>query len=273
MQFSIRKHQAPTIAIITDFGNKDWYVASMKGQILRNFPEARMVDITHHIAPGNVWSASYVLASCIADFPAETIFLVVVDPGVGTARKCIMGRIIDYTVLCPNNGVVSHCLHRYPNQYGPFYEIIPEKMVGNPISSTFHGRDIFAPIAGKIAAGTLQLDGLGPILHEWVRLPIQKAEFRRGVIHGSVQYIDHFGNAITNICDSELQLFQMKSSAFVKVKNLSISMRSTFGEVEVGQPLTYIGSSGFLEIGVNQRSAAKLLDLRMGEPVELHLEG
>ncbi len=269
----MRKTLSPIIALITDFGAKDWYVGSIKGQILRQFPEANLVDITHQIPPGSIWHASYVLSSCMKDFPSDTLFMVVVDPGVGTHRECILGRIGDYTVLCPNNGILSHSLHYNPNQNGPFYEILPENALSAPmISSTFHGRDIFAPIAGRIASGSLKPEGLGPIVHNLVRLQIPKTEFKRGVIYGSVQYFDHFGNAITDISQSELELFSIKPTAYVEIKDTTIAMKSTFAEVEVGQPLTYIGSNGFLEIAINRRNAAKQLNLKIGDAISLHLE-
>ena len=272
MNLSLRKSTFPTIALITDFGQRDWYVGSIKGQILKHHAEARIVDISHQIPPGDIWAASYVLASCLRDFPDGTLFMVVVDPGVGTARKCILGRIGQATVLCPNNGILSHCLHEYANQQGPFFEIVPDMDPKSPISATFHGRDVFAPVAGKIAAGTLHPDGLGPIVHDLVVLPISKAELKPGSIHGTVQYVDHFGNAITNICQSELRLLRFKPGACVQVHQTLIPLRSTFGEVEEGQPLTYIGSNGFLEVAVNRGSAARQLKLKAGQQVTLHLD-
>ena len=268
----MRKTVFPPIALISDFGNRDWYVGSVKGQILRHHPEATIIDISHQILPGSVWHASYVLASCIKDFPPETLFVVVVDPGVGTKRECILGRIGDYTVLCPNNGILSHALHYFPNQNGPFYQILPEQHSGKTISSTFHGRDIFAPVSGKIAAGTLRTQDLGPIIHNLVKLKIQKPEFRKGTIYGSVQYIDHFGNLITDISESELSLFSVKPTACIEFNDTLIAMKTTFGDVEIGQPLTYIGSNGFLEIAVNRRNASKQLNLKIGDPVSFHLE-
>lgn len=269
---SMRKTVIPRIALITDFGTRDWFVGSVKGQIQKHHPGANIVDITHQIQPGSVWHASYVLASCLKDFPPETLFVVVVDPGVGKSRECILGRVGESSVLCPNNGIISHSLQFYPDQRGPFYEILPEHYPEDSISATFHGRDIFAPIAGRVAAGSLKQEDLGPIIHDLVRLNIHKPEFRKGTIYGSIQYIDHFGNLITDITQSELSLFSVKPSACIEFDNTFIAMKSTFGDVEVGQPLTYIGSNGFLEIAVNCRNASKQFNLKIGDPVSFHLE-
>jgi len=268
----MRKTASPNIALITDFGIKDWYPGSIKGQILRQHPDAKITDITHSIPPGNVWYASYVLAACVEDFPKETLFVVVVDPGVGTRRECMIGRIGDATIICPNNGIVSHCIHYLPDQCGPFYEILPEHTLNKTISSTFHGRDIMAPIAGRISAGNLRVEDLGTVIHQVVRLPISKPEIKRGIIFGSIQYIDHFGNAITDISQKELGLFSIKPTACLEVKNTIISLKTTFAEADIGAPLTYIGSNGFLEIAVNRRNAAKQLELKIGDPVSFHME-
>ncbi len=268
----MRKTVSPPIALITDFGNRDWYVGSIKGQIQHHFPDAEIVDITHQIPAGNVWQASYVLSACINDFRSETLFMVVVDPGVGTSRECVLGRIGKHTVLCPNNGVISHSFQYNRDQHGPFYEILTERVIDDAISSTFHGRDVFAPIAGKIAAKSLNPEDLGPIMSNLKQLSISKPEFKKGVIHGTIQYIDHFGNVITDISHRELDLFKMKSSSFVEVKETKIAMKSTFDEVGIGEPLTYIGSTGFLEIATNRRHAAKQLSLKIGDSVSLHLQ-
>jgi S-adenosylmethionine hydrolase len=127
----------PVVALITDFGTQDWYCGTIQGKILSGCPDARIVNISHFIPAGDVYTASYVLASCMADFPANTLFLCVVDPGVGTSRKAIVGRIGPYTVIAPDNGLISHAVQKYAHDKGPFYEITPEVIPSGGISSTF----------------------------------------------------------------------------------------------------------------------------------------
>lgn len=268
----MEKKTPPIIALITDFGCRDWYTGSIKGKLHTYCPDVRIVDISHSISPGDIHSASYVLASCIQDFPADTLFLCVVDPGVGTNRKAIMGRIGKYTVICPNNGLISHAFRAFPDSTGPFYEVLPSHASDDMISATFHGRDVFAPIAGKVASGSIEIKTLGDVVHDLVMLDLPKPEIKKGVISGVISYIDQFGNAITNISKTELGLFAIRSSAYVVIKGIRISLKTTFADVEAGQPLTYVGSNGFLEVGMNQRNAANELKLAIGASVRFYPE-
>jgi S-adenosyl-L-methionine hydrolase (adenosine-forming) len=257
----------PVIAIITDFGTQDWYCGSIQGRILAGCPDARIVNISHAIPPGDVYTASYVLASCMADFPANTLFLCVVDPGVGTSRKALVGRIGPYTVIAPDNGLISHAARKYANNRGPFYEITPEAIPSGGISSTFHGRDIFAPVAARVASNAMRIKELGSIIQEPCLLESARPEVKRGMIAGHIRYIDHFGNGITDISRMDLELLNVKTSAYLLVGSRKIALRSTFGDVSEGMPLTYIGSNGFLEIGVNCGHAAQNLGLALGQEV------
>ncbi len=269
----MRKAPPPLIALITDFGSKDWYTGSMVGTIYKHCPEARVETITHNIPPGDIRSASYVLASCIDDFPASTIFICVVDPGVGTDRKAMMGRIGNQTVICPNNGLISDCIHHDPQSIGKFYEVLPENSPSDFISATFHGRDIFAPVAGKVAAGKMKIEELGPLMTDILQFEIPKPEIHKGAISGSVRYIDVFGNAITNISGAELSLFSIRATAYLTIMDIRIPLRTTFGESQPGQPLTYIGSNGFLEIAVNGGNGATQLGIKTGESLKFFPDG
>lgn len=266
----MEKKTPPIIALITDFGYRDWYAGSIKGKLQTYCPGAKIVDISHSIPPGDIHSASYVLASCIKDFPPNTLFLCVVDPGVGTNRKAIMGRIGKYTVICPNNGLISNAFRLFPENTGPFYEVLPSQASDEMISATFHGRDVFAPITGKVASGSIEIKNLGNIVNDLVMLDLPKPEIKKGVISGVISYIDQFGNAITNISKTELGLFAIRSSAYVVIKGIRISLKTTFAEVEVGQPLTYVGSNGFLEVGMNQQNAAMELKLAIGTSIRFY---
>ena len=265
-------HMRPIIALITDFGTRDWYVASIKGRILYHCPDARIVDITHDVRPGDVHAASYVLASCMKDFPENTIFLCVVDPGVGTDRKALLCHVGNYTIICPNNGLITYPIKDFPEGISVFYEILPEHTDVDTISNTFHGRDVFAPVAGKIAASEMTVEDLGENVTDPVFLPLPKPEIKKGVISGTIAYIDKFGNVITNISQSELALFSIKATAYVEAKGTCISLKSTFGEVGEGEALTYIGSNGFLEIGMNRRHAAKEMKLSVGGSILFYPE-
>jgi S-adenosyl-L-methionine hydrolase (adenosine-forming) len=260
----MRKNTSPIVALITDFGTRDWYGASVKGRILNYCSEVCIVDITHDIRPGDIQAASYVLASCISDFPENTIFLCVVDPGVGTERKALLAHIGQYTVICPDNGLITHAVRKFPEDISVFYEILPEPTQDDSISNTFHGRDVFAPVAGKLAASIMDIEDLGESIQHPVFLDLPKPEIKKGVISGSVSYIDKFGNVVTNISQAELGLFSVRATAYVEVKGICIALKTSFGEVDEGQPLTYIGSNGFLEIGMNRRHAAKEMKLSVG---------
>ena len=268
----MHKTMSPIIALITDFGTRDWYGASIKGKILHYCPEARIIDITHDIRPGDIHGASYVLASCMTDFPEGTIFLCVVDPGVGTDRKALIGNIGKYTIIGPNNGLVTYAVKRHPENINVFREIVTEPSEEDSISNTFHGRDVFAPVAGKIAALLVTVESLGESIAEPVLLELPKPEIKKGVISGTITYIDKFGNVITNISQAELGLFSIKATAYVAAKGTCIPLKSTFGEVAEGDPLTYIGSNGFLEIGMNRRHAAKEMKLSVGGSILFYPE-
>lgn len=262
----------PVIAIISDFGDRDWFVGSMKGMIRKSCPGAAIEVITNRVPSGDIAAASYILASCIHDFPKGTVFLCVVDPGVGTEREAIVGRIGNYTVVCPNNGLVSDCLQNFKNEVGVFYHIISEKIIHSGVSSTFHGRDIFAPVAGKISAGEFSIDELGPPIKQLIRILVPKPEIVKGSIRGAIRYIDAFGNGITNIGADQLALFSIKPSAYIEVNGLKILLKNTFAEAEIGQPLTYIGSNGAVEIAVNQGNGAEELALKVGTKVSFYPE-
>ena len=266
------ENMCPIIALITDFGTRDWYAASIKGRIFNECPNARIVDITHDIRPGDIHAASYVLASCMQDFPENTIFLCVVDPGVGTDRKALLCHIGDYTIICPNNGLITYPIKQLPDNNSVFYEILLEHSDTDTISNTFHGRDVFAPVAGKIAASKITVEDLGESVSDPIFLPLPKPEIKKGVISGTITYIDKFGNVITNISQAELGLFSIKATAYVEAKGTCISLKTTFEEVDEGEPLTYIGSNGFLEIGMNRRHAAKEMKLSVGGSILFYPE-
>lgn len=275
----------PLIALLTDFGLSDAYVGTMKGVILALCPAARLVDLTHDVQPQNVRQAAYLLATAYAYFPADTIFLVVVDPGVGTARAPLAVEMGQGRYVAPDNGVLSYVLAEVGG--GRAYALENPAYRLAETSQTFHGRDLFAPAAAHLAAG-VPISALGPALASLVTLPAPRLEMAPARIDGEVLYSDHFGNLITSIGrlawdGPETLRFAPRFGARdgapevlcaaacqVWVGGRAIGpIRPTYGAVPPGALTALIGSAGQLEIGVNQGHAASVLGAASGDPVTL----
>jgi len=234
----------PIVTLTSDFGLADSYVAQMKAGILRHCPQAIIVDVTHQVGRHDILAGSIALERAVAAFEGA-IHLAVVDPGVGTQRRVLVARINEQIVVCPDNGLITWAWRR--RGLGTAYELTWRP---GEISHTFHGRDWLAPVAGRLAAGEA-VDFLArPISHP-VLLPVKPAE---NLAQAQVIHIDHFGNCTTNVPEELL----------VKIK-----LMRTYSDVEVGEPLRLIGSSGLLEIAVREGSAAEKLGLKVGDRVEL----
>jgi len=262
---------APIITLLTDFGIRDAYVASMKGVILSICPEACMVDITHMISPQDVRSGAFVLGTVYRDFPLETVHLAVVDPGVGTQRSALAIEAGGYCFVGPDNGLFSWILKAEPTWKAHSLE---NREYWNPsISTTFHGRDIFAPVAAHLAR-RVELDALGPpctpIIAKW-SIPVPKGD----ELQGEVIHVDHFGNGITNLTREDLEAFapQDRWQRIIKVvgtKGASrIELVQAYGDVAPGSAMALIGSSERLEIAVNQGDAAETFGIRTGSAVSV----
>jgi len=184
------------ISLTTDFGLSDWFVGTMKGVIYRINPRVTVVDLTHDLLPGDIRAGSFALAAAYRYFPKGTIHVAVVDPGVGTDRKAIAVRTADYFFVGPDNGVLSFALRK--ERIKSIHALENKTHFLKPLSQTFHGRDIFAPVAAELSRG-LAIRKLGPAVHDLVHLPWPEPRHRQGSIKGEVVYIDRFGNAITNI--------------------------------------------------------------------------
>ena len=256
------------ITLTTDFGTRDAYVGALRGVILGLAPTARLVDVTHHIDPQDVMGAAFVLREAVPYFPPDTIHLVVVDPGVGTERRAVALRSGTHRFVGPDNGVFALALDGTPPD-----EIVqldrPHAWRAPEASATFHGRDIFAPVAARLATGHTLADVGSPVdalqrMH-WA-LPIPDAQG----IRGWVVHIDHFGNCITNISgallEEQRQARPMKCFVGSAVLN---DRHATYGNVPQGDPVLLTGSSGLLEIAVNAGNAADLLSIRKGDPVNV----
>jgi len=269
------------ITLTTDFGLTDAYVAAMKGVILGINPEAKLIDICHSIKPQNIPQAAFVLSTAYQFFPQKTIHLVVVDPGVGTERRAIILRTPSADFVAPDNGVLSYVIQAssakpaadnvnlQERELEPGLEavaITKPQFWRTPISSTFHGRDIFAPVAALLSLGFPPID-FGEAITSLTMLPLPKPHRRPdGSLVGHVLHIDNFGNLITSIKGSDL--LPTKQPIAVEVGNHLISgLSRTYAE---GQGLlTLIGSSGYLEVSLKGGSASAFLDAEVGSEVRL----
>lgn len=259
----------PIIGILTDFGYLDGYVASMKAALLRHCPNANLIDITHSIEPGDIRRGSWVLGTCAGDFPPGCWFLAVVDPGVGTDRKAIAIQIGPHFFVLPDNGLISHTRLRL----GPpsrIHRIDPTRCLGNqPVSPTFHGRDLFAPVLGMLASGSIQLEDVGPPMSQPILIKIPTPSLKdTGEAEGSVDAIDRFGNLITNIPDHWAKHFTQTTTS-VRIANWNLPLLSTFGNAPPQTGLAYWGSSGFLEIALNRGNAAQEWSIGIDTPVQI----
>lgn len=267
----------PVITITTDFGTQDAYVPAMKGAMLSICPDVRLVDVTHQISPQDVMEAGFVLQSALPYFPDDSIHLVVVDPGVGTERKAVALKIDDQWFVGPDNGIFPLVLNEeQPDLIVELDE--PEYWrIGSP-STTFHGRDIFAPAAAHLAAGR-SLKDIGSPVESLKPLRWAQPSVAPGIVQGWIVQVDHFGNCVTNIRKStlaeaaELDVDCPTVDDFPSVKGFVGStilreLSETYGAVPEGDPLLLFGSTGYLEIAVNQGNAAELLDIRKGDSVK-----
>ena len=259
---------AKIVTLTTDFGLKDPYPAEMKAAILSIFPTAVIVDITHDIAKFNIRMGAYVLASAVPYFPKGTVHLAVVDPGVGTQRRPIVIQTAQGFFVGPDNGLSVlaaekqgiMCIHELAN---------PRFMLPK-VSSTFHGRDIFAPAAAHLLNGVKPTE-FGPEIHEAVKPEFAKVTRRDGVLVGEVLHVDGFGNIITNINEKEIKQSHLKGDMNVELGGYRVKLKfcKTYGEGETQEPLTLIGSHGFLEIALNQGSAAEKFKTKVEDRVTI----
>lgn len=254
------------ITLMTDFGLEDGYVASMKGVILGIFPTAVLVDVSHLVPPQDICAGAFLLATVYRHFPAGTVHLVVVDPGVGTSRRGLVVTGGDYCFVGPDNGLFSWVLQEESEWQA--YSLDNPCYRRAEVSSTFHGRDIFAPAAAHLLAG-VPAGAFGapctPIAADWSRVVRGTQRMSGVVIH-----IDHFGNVITNLRDRDVQCMSAGEGLLLTIGPHRVTrFIDTYAEAEPGEPAALIGSSGFLEIAVNRGNAAERLRANRGETVVL----
>ncbi|MEL6440352.1 MAG: SAM-dependent chlorinase/fluorinase [Cyanobacteria bacterium J06621_8] len=254
------------ITLLTDFGDRDVYVGVMKGVIANLASQAKIIDLTHQIPPQNLLAARFALMNAYPYFPRDTIHVAVVDPGVGSNRRGIALKLKQGYLVCPDNGLCSGILDQaiaVVELNNPEYWRVP-----NP-SNTFHGRDIFAPVASHLAQG-IPLNNLGSAIElvSLVRLDLPKIEINQKEIRGYIQDIDRFGNLITNI-PSNLVTAQ---SWQIIIKDVEIKSTKTYSNVNQGELVTLIGSHGWVEIALNGGSAAEKLQLTWQNQVQLIIQ-
>jgi S-adenosyl-L-methionine hydrolase (adenosine-forming) len=254
----------PLLTLTTDFGDASPYVAAMKGVILGVNPSVRLLDLTHQIPPQNIRYADYFLASALPCFPSETLHVVVVDPGVGSERAILYAEVADQRVLAPDNGCLSSLFVRI----GPpsaVRHVREPRFWRSSVSATFHGRDIFAPVAGHLSQGTDPAI-LGPVVTEWVTLESPAPRSVKVGIAGQVLFVDSFGNLISNIPAEMVH----KRPIRLRVGGRSLSRFrwvNSYAEAKPGQLVALISSDGRLEVAVVQGSAARRLHARVGTPL------
>jgi S-adenosylmethionine hydrolase len=249
------------IALLTDFGTKDYFVGAMKGAILSINENARLVDITHEIEPQNINQASFTLRACYKNFPKKTIFAAVVDPGVGSSRRAILVETGEYFFIAPDNGLLSFVFDE--NDVCRVFELAERRFFAREISSTFHGRDIFAPVAAHLSAG-VDSSQFGREITDFTRFAeTRPRKMSVGGIEAEIIAIDRFGNLVTNLKREDLParfVLQIGANEIEKFQNY-------FAESRPGELFTIMGSAGFLEICVFQGSAKNVLDASEGQKI------
>jgi S-adenosylmethionine hydrolase len=257
----------PIITLLTDFGTKDHYVASMKGVILNINPRCTLVDITHEVDPQDIRGGAMLLANAFSHFPRGTIHIAVVDPGVGGKRKPILIETKNYFFVGPDNGLFTMAGQR--DRVKQAINLTNPKYFLPDISATFHGRDIFAPAAGHLSLG-INPNVFGKKLDHWVKLDLKEPEVKGEKLLGEILLIDRFGNLISNIEKEEFISFVKGRLFLIRAGNKTIrDLKKGYYEGEENEPMALFGSGGFLEIAVREGSAEKTLKVRKGDPIQI----
>jgi S-adenosylmethionine hydrolase len=260
----------PTIALLTDFGNRDHYVGAVKGAILSIFPDPVLVDVVHDLPPYDVLAGAFALAAAYNAFPAGTVFVAVVDPGVGSARRGLALQAGGYRFVGPDNGLLGLVMAEHDERR--VHALANERLFRPQMASTFHARDVFGPVAAHLARG-LPIEEVGPQIVDPVPLPLAPVtqvaphEWEAQVIH-----VDRFGNLTTNL--SAAQLLRIAQSAgpgevIVKIEGATLPLARTYSDVPAGDACALVGSAGLLEVAVNQGDASRVLGAGRGAPVRV----
>jgi S-adenosylmethionine hydrolase len=254
------------ISLLTDFGLDDNFVGVMKAVISKLNPRAKVLDICHAVLPQDILGAAFLLAGSFSYFPRGTVHLVVVDPGVGSKRKPVIVKTRDYFFVAPDNGVLSLALEK--ENPLKIIEISNSKYFLKPVSSTFHGRDIFAPVAAHLSGGK-GMNNFGKELNSYRKLDFPKVKVSAIALTGQVIYIDRFGNLVSNIEKKVFFNFVKKDKFKISVGNRTIDRLSgSYSQARPLKPLALFDSFNFLEIAVNSNSAEKILNAKKGTVIK-----
>ena len=259
----------PIITLLTDFGLKDPYVASMKGVILSINPQCTLVDITHQVSPYDIKEGAFILAQAYSTFPKGTIHLSVVDPGVGSPRKPILFVTKNYFFIGPDNGLFTFALKREKLKkviaLGKMEFFLPE------VSPTFHGRDLFAPVAAHLSFG-IAPESFGRVIKSWNEISFPEPVLRQEKLIGEVAHIDTFGNLVCNIDYKNLLKFSKSRPFVIKIgKRTMRGLKKGYWEGRKDKPMALIGSGGFLEISIKEGNAQKVLKMKKGDRVQVQI--
>ena len=256
------------ITLTTDYGTNDHLVGTVKGVILKINPDATIVDITHNVTAFDLLDGALAIGAAYSYFPARTIHVVVVDPGVGTERRPLLVTAENQFFVAPDNGVLSVIYEREQNVV--VRHATAEHYFLQPISNTFHGRDIFAPIAAWLSK-TGQPGSMGEQINDFKRFALPRPKAAEGAVKGIVMRVDNFGNLITNFRREDLpEAAPHNGSIGLQLGNQQVSrLVSTFAQGNAGEAIAYLGSSGYIEIGINKGNASRTLGIGRGTPVTL----
>ncbi|MBI3321788.1 MAG: SAM-dependent chlorinase/fluorinase [Candidatus Omnitrophica bacterium] len=255
------------VALLTDFGTRDWYVAALKGVILARAPHARLVDVTHEVPPQDVLAGAFTLAAAAPWFPRGTIFVAVVDPGVGTNRALLAVQAHGRYFLGPDNGLLALSLEAMPPR--TVVRLTNPRYWLRSVSHTFHGRDILAPVAAYLARGG-SLHRLGSTGHRINPLTLPLVQRRARGIVGAIVHIDAFGNLITNLRADQWLPAHRRQPVRLRYRRHLAPVVSSYASGRLGQLIAVAGSLGFIELAIRDGSAARVLGACRGESIRLN---
>jgi S-adenosylmethionine hydrolase len=260
----------PIITLTTDYGTNDHLVGVLKGVILNINPEVNIVDITHSILAHDILDGALTLSQAYKYFPSKTIHLVVVDPGVGTARRPILVAGDTHYFVAPDNGVLSAVYDQSESLY--VWNVTSAHYFRQPVSNTFHGRDIFAPVAAWLSK-SWQTASFGEEITDFVRFAMPKPKVSGNTIEGIVLRVDNFGNLITNLTAEDVPALVAPDAKFtIRIGNAAVTkIVPTFAQGAAGETFAIIGSSGYIEICVNKGSAARAVAAGRGAEVTVEV--
>jgi S-adenosylmethionine hydrolase len=259
----------PIITLLTDFGLKDPYVASMKGVILSINPQCTLVDITHQVSPHDIREGAFILAQTYSTFPKGTIHLSVVDPGVGSARKPILIVTKNFFFVGPDNGLFAFAVKREKLKkviaLGKMEFFLPE------VSPTFHGRDLFAPVAAHLSLG-IAPESFGRVIKSWNEISFPEPVLRQEKLIGEIVHIDTFGNLVCNIDYKNLLKFSKGRLFVIKIGERTMrGLKKGYWEGKKDEPMALIGSGGYLEISIREGNAQKILKVKRGDSIQVEV--